>query len=53
MPPTLLPSQLATLEPLSDDELAAGSLRLDISKSPEELVKTIIASLQLSAGQAS
>ncbi|WP_461174217.1 gluconokinase [Arthrobacter sp. Z1-9] len=53
MPPTLLPSQLATLEPLSDDELAAGSLRLDISKSPEELVKTIIASLKLSAGQAS
>ena len=53
IPPTLLPSQLATLEPLSDDELAAGSLRLDISKSPEELVKTIIASLQLSAGQAS
>ncbi len=53
MPPTLLPSQLATLEPLSDAELAAGSLRLDISKSPEELVRTIIASLKLSAGQAS
>lgn len=53
MPPTLLPSQLATLEPLSDDELAAGSLRLDISESPEELVRTIIASLKLSAGQAS
>jgi gluconokinase len=53
MPPTLLPSQLATLEPLSDEEIAAGSLRLDISKSPEELVKTIIAALQLPAGQAS
>ncbi|MDQ0870112.1 gluconokinase [Arthrobacter sp. V1I9] len=52
MPPTLLPSQLATLEPLSDEELAAGSLRLDISKSPEELVKTIIAALQLPADQA-
>ena len=38
MPPTLLPSQLATLEPLSQDELAAGSLRLDISQSPEQLV---------------
>jgi gluconokinase len=53
MPPTLLPSQLATLEPLSEAEIAAGSLRLDISKSPEELVKTIIAALQLPAGQAS
>ena len=53
MPPTLLPSQLATLEPLSDEELAAGSLRLDISKSPEELVKTIIAALQLPADHAS
>jgi gluconokinase len=52
MPPTLLPSQLATLEPLSEDELAAGSLRLDISKSPEELVKTIIAALQLPADNA-
>jgi gluconokinase len=52
MPPTLLPSQLATLEPLSDEEIAAGSLRLDISKSPEELVKTVIAALQLPAGHA-
>jgi len=52
MPPTLLPSQLATLEPLSDEELAAGSLRLDISRSPEELVRTIIASLQLPARHA-
>jgi gluconokinase len=51
MPPTLLPSQLATLEPLSDEELAAGSLRLDISKSPDELVRTIIAALQLPADQ--
>ena len=53
MPPTLLPSQLATLEPLSEAEIAAGSLRLDISKSPEELVTTIIAALQLPSGQAS
>jgi gluconokinase len=51
MPPTLLPSQLATLEPLSPEELVAGSLRLDISKSPEELVKTIIAALKLPAGR--
>jgi gluconokinase len=53
MPPTLLPSQLATLEPLSDEEIAAGSLRLDISKSPEELVKTIITALQIPANHAS
>ena len=52
MPPTLLPSQLATLEPLSEEELAAGSLRLDISEAPEELVKTIIEALRLPAGQA-
>lgn len=52
MPPTLLPSQLATLEPLSDAELAAGSMRLDISKSPEELVKAIIDALRLPAGEA-
>jgi gluconokinase len=49
MPPALLPSQLATLEPLTDEEMAAGSLRLDISKSPEELVSTIIAALQFPA----
>jgi gluconokinase len=53
MPPTLLPSQLATLEQLSDEEIAAGSLRLDISKSPEVLVKTVIAALQLPAEHAS
>jgi gluconokinase len=52
MPPTLLPSQLATLEPLTDGEIAAGSLRLDISKSPDELVKTIITALQLPADPA-
>jgi gluconokinase len=49
MPPTLLPSQLATLEPLSPEELARGSLRLDISKSPEELVHIILAALRLPA----
>ncbi|MBT2512006.1 gluconokinase [Arthrobacter sp. ISL-30] len=47
MPTTLLPSQLATLEPLSADELAGGSLRLDISRSPEQLVDDIISALQL------
>jgi gluconokinase len=49
MPPTLLPSQLATLEPLTDDELAAGSLRLDISSSPEEIVRAVLAALNLPA----
>ncbi|WP_426225049.1 gluconokinase [Pseudarthrobacter sp. DSP2-3-2b1] len=53
MPPTLLPSQFAALEPLSDDELATGSLRLDISKSPAELVAGIIAALRLPAVHAS
>ncbi|MHA7178373.1 gluconokinase [Arthrobacter sp. Sr24] len=49
MPPTLLPSQLATLEPLTSDELAAGSLRLDISHSPEEIVAAVLAGLTLPA----
>ena len=42
MPPTLLPSQLAALEPLSGEELAAGSMRLDISRTPEELVQAVL-----------
>ncbi|WP_369046275.1 gluconokinase [Sinomonas sp. P10A9] len=45
MPAGLLPSQLNTLEPLTVDELRAGSLRLDISESPERLVEAIAASL--------
>ncbi|MET3142987.1 MULTISPECIES: gluconokinase [unclassified Arthrobacter] len=49
MPPTLLPSQLATLEPLTDQELAAGSLRLDISNSPEKIVAAVLAGLTLPA----
>ena len=52
MPPTLLPSQLATLEPLSQEELDAGSLRLDISRSPEELVSAVVQTLGLDADQA-
>ncbi|GAA5230002.1 gluconokinase [Arthrobacter cryoconiti] len=47
MPPTLLPSQLATLEPLTSSELSKGSLRLDISKSPEELVEEVVTVLHL------
>ncbi|MFC8302593.1 gluconokinase [Specibacter sp. NPDC057265] len=46
MPPTLLPSQLATLEPLTAEELATGSLRVDISQSPEEIVQAVLAALQ-------
>ncbi|WP_218713606.1 gluconokinase [Arthrobacter sp. BF1] len=49
MPPALLPSQLATLEPLTGNELAAGSLRLDISNSPEEIVTAVLAGLTLPA----
>jgi gluconokinase len=52
MPVTLLPSQLATLEPLTPDELAAGSLRLDITESPEQLVQEIKAALRLPPGHA-
>ena len=52
MPPTLLPSQLATLEPLSQEELDAGSLRLDISQSPDQLVAAVVQALQLPVGQA-
>ncbi|WLQ07438.1 gluconokinase [Arthrobacter oryzae] len=52
MPVTLLPSQLATLEPLTPEELAAGSLRLDITRTPEDLVQAIKAALHLPAGHA-
>ena len=52
MPPTLLPSQLATLEPLSQEELDAGSLRLDISQTPEQLVAAVVEALKLPSGQA-
>ncbi|TLM81900.1 gluconokinase [Pseudarthrobacter sp. NamE2] len=52
MPPTLLPSQLATLEALSQEELDAGSLRLDISHTPEELVAAVVQALDLPTGQA-
>jgi gluconokinase len=51
MPPTLLPSQLATLEPLTVEELDAGSLRLDITRTPEDLITAILAALQLPTGQ--
>ncbi|MHC6591665.1 gluconokinase [Arthrobacter sp. C152] len=47
MPPTLLPSQLATLEPLTAQELGAGSLRLDISRTPDELVAAVVRALNL------
>ena len=42
MPTTLLDSQLATLEPLQDDE---AGIVLDIVSTPEELVEAAIAAL--------
>lgn len=39
MPPSLLPSQLSTLEPLSSDE---DGLRLDISSAPGEIVNAVL-----------
>ena len=53
MPVTLLPSQLATLEPLTPEELGAGSLRLDITRTPEDLVQAIKAALHLPRGRPS
>ena len=39
MPPSLLPSQLSTLEPLAPDE---NGLRIDIGHSPTEIVETVL-----------
>lgn len=47
MPTGLLPSQLATLEPLTGGELGQGHLRLDISQAPERIVDDIVAGLRL------
>ncbi|WP_435738934.1 gluconokinase [Cellulosimicrobium sp. PMB13] len=44
MPTSLLPSQLATLEPLTDDE---RGFRLDIATPPEQLVDEILARAHL------
>ncbi|MEE2568734.1 gluconokinase [Pseudarthrobacter sp. J64] len=49
MPSTLLPSQLATLEPLTDQEIATGSLVLDISRTPQQLVEDVLSALHLHA----
>lgn len=46
MPPSLLPSQLAALEPLTPQELATGSLQLDISQTPDQIVERVVAHLQ-------
>ncbi|XAS66946.1 gluconokinase [Micrococcaceae bacterium Sec5.7] len=46
MPVTLLPSQLAALEPLTPEELAAGSVLLDIARSPEQLVQDVLVALK-------
>ncbi|MDQ4489807.1 gluconokinase [Sinomonas sp. ASV486] len=52
MPSTLLPSQLAALEPLSPDERARASLSLDLAKTPEHLVDAIVSSLRQAGVQA-
>ncbi|WP_265521757.1 gluconokinase [Oerskovia flava] len=39
MPPSLLPSQLATLEPLDDDE---DGLTIDVRLTPEEIVRQVL-----------
>ncbi|MCB7136092.1 gluconokinase [Cellulosimicrobium marinum] len=49
MPTSLLPSQLATLEPLADDE---RGLTLDVARPPEELVDEILARTHLRGPQA-
>lgn len=48
MPSTLLPSQLATLEPLTEEEIATGSLVLDISRTPAQLVEDVLSALGFS-----
>lgn len=52
MPTTMLPSQLSTLEPLGAAEIAAGSMRLDIARSPGELVREVLDKLDLRGGEA-
>ena len=47
MPPALLPSQLATLEPLDDDE---DGLVLDTDQPPQAVADQVIAVLGLSGG---
>ncbi len=48
MPSSLLDSQLATLEPLGDDE---AGLLVDIEQTPKEIAGSIIARLHLSAAE--
>ncbi len=45
MPTSLLPSQLATLEPLADDE---PGFTMDVSATPEQVVDEILARTRLS-----
>ncbi len=45
MPTSLLPSQLATLEPLADDE---DGMTLDVSAKPEEIVDDVLGRLAAS-----
>lgn len=49
MPATLLPSQLATLEPLEPDERAAGSVLVSAEGTVSEVLDRAIAALELIA----
>jgi gluconokinase len=44
MPPSLLPSQLATLEPLAPDE---PGVRVSVAATPEQIVRAALAALEL------
>ncbi|HYN30846.1 MAG TPA: gluconokinase [Dermatophilaceae bacterium] len=48
MPPSLLPSQFATLEPLEPDELAAGSVEVSVEGTVVDLVERALGALALS-----
>ncbi len=49
MPPALLASQLATLQPLDPDE---PGLTVDVARTPEELVEQIVTTLGLAPAEA-
>ncbi|GAA1714754.1 gluconokinase [Isoptericola hypogeus] len=48
MPPELLPSQLATLEPLGRDE---DGITVDIAASPEEITRSVVVWLAATTGR--
>lgn len=50
MPPMLLPSQFATLEPLEADELAGGDVEVSVAGTPEETLAEALEALNLTEG---